>query len=147
MALLGSAMNLRAFSLLFFLVASLIGWAPAAMARAALTPAMTGPQLVMMEEAGCTWCERWFAEIGGVYHLTPEGRRAPLRRVDVHEPLPADLSYLKLAYFTPTFILVSDGREIGRIKGYPGEDFFWMLLNELLARLDVHDPREAEVTP
>ena len=34
--------------------------------------------------------------------------------------------------FTPTFVLVDDGREIGRIEGYPGEDFFWGLLERLL---------------
>jgi hypothetical protein len=34
--------------------------------------------------------------------------------------------------FTPTFVLVDEGREIGRIEGYPGEDFFWGLLERLL---------------
>jgi hypothetical protein len=34
--------------------------------------------------------------------------------------------------FTPTFVLVQDGRELGRIEGYPGEDFFWGLLERLM---------------
>ncbi len=34
--------------------------------------------------------------------------------------------------FTPTFVLFDDGREIGRIEGYPGEDFFWGLLQNLV---------------
>jgi hypothetical protein len=34
--------------------------------------------------------------------------------------------------FTPTFVLVEDGRELARIEGYPGEDFFWGLLGMLL---------------
>ena len=34
--------------------------------------------------------------------------------------------------YTPTFLLMSDSREIGRIEGYPGEDFFWALLNQIL---------------
>jgi hypothetical protein len=33
-------------------------------------------------------------------------------------------------------VLVHDGREVGRIRGYPGEDHFWGLLGELFARLD-----------
>ena len=37
--------------------------------------------------------------------------------------------------FTPTFVLVEDGKEIGRIEGYPGEDFFWPMLGALLDRL------------
>lgn len=92
-------------------------------------------ELVMMEEYGCSWCERWHEEIGVVYSRTQEGRSAPLRIVDVHAPLPDDLRFLKRAYFTPTFILVSGGREIGRIQGYPGEDFFWALLGQLLTKL------------
>ena len=91
--------------------------------------------LVMMEEDGCSWCQRWHEEIGVVYGRTPEGQLAPLRIVDVHTPVPTDLGFLKPAYFTPTFILVSDGMEVGRIQGYPGEDFFWALLGQLLAKL------------
>ncbi len=37
---------------------------------------------------------------------------------------------------SPTFILIDGGREIGRIVGYPGADFFWGLVAELIARLD-----------
>jgi hypothetical protein len=33
---------------------------------------------------------------------------------------------------TPTLALAEDGREIGRIVGYPGEDFFYGLLANLL---------------
>jgi hypothetical protein len=36
--------------------------------------------------------------------------------------------------FTPTFVLVEDGTEAGRIEGYPGEDFFWPLLAKLIAQ-------------
>lgn len=97
--------------------------------------AHSGAQLVMMEEAGCSWCDKWREEIGVIYHRTKEGRAAPLRRVDVHGRMPKDLSFLKPAYFTPTFILVAGGREIGRIQGYPGEDFFWPMLVELLDKL------------
>lgn len=81
------------------------------------------------------WCERWNDEIGVVYHKTEEGRRAPLRRVDMHAPLPTDLGYLVKGGYTPTFVLVNKGREIGRIRGYPGEDFFWGLLQLLLKKL------------
>lgn len=103
-----------------------------------------GTQLVMMEEDGCGWCERWLEEIGGFYDKTPEGRIAPLRRVDVHGPLPRDLVFLNPSYFTPTFILVASGREVGRIQGYPGEDFFWTMLGDLLAKLKPAGPVEAE---
>ena len=36
--------------------------------------------------------------------------------------------------FVPTVIIVEDGAEVARIEGYPGEDFFWQLLNQALLK-------------
>lgn len=91
-------------------------------------------ELVMVEEAGCTWCERWNEEIGVVYHKTDEGQRAPLRRVDIDE-LPVDVTFKTRPRYTPTFVLVEGGTEVGRIEGHPGEDFFWPMLNRLMDKL------------
>ncbi|MGI9487699.1 MAG: transcriptional regulator, partial [Geminicoccaceae bacterium] len=86
----------------------------------------------------------WNEEIGPIYPKTIEGRRAPLRRVDIHAARPDDLRDIQGVRFTPTFVLTDDrGREVGRINGYPGEDFFWGLLSELIAKL----PNEAERDP
>lgn len=89
-------------------------------------------QLVMVEEQGCIWCAVWNAEIAPIYPKTAEGKFAPLRRIDIREPFPEDLEFTSRPVFTPTFILVEDGREIARIEGYPGEDFFWGLLERML---------------
>lgn len=106
------------------------------LAAALFRPVTAGAvELVMLEEDGCSWCELWDKEVGVVYHKTAEGRRAPLRRLDIHEPLPDDLKFLAKGGYTPTFVLVEDGRELGRIRGYPGEDFFWGLLGKMLERL------------
>ena len=51
--------------------------------------------LLMFEQDYCEWCERWHEEIGVVYHKTTEGKRAPLRKVDIHSPLPEDISHIK----------------------------------------------------
>lgn len=93
-------------------------------------------ELVMMEQAGCAWCARFNAEIAPAYPKTDEGKRAPLRRVDIHAPWPDDLAGIEPERFTPTFVLVEDGREIARLRGYPGDEFFWSLLDEMLAKLD-----------
>lgn len=89
-------------------------------------------ELLMFESPGCEWCDIWDAEIGQIYHKTDEGRRAPLRRISIHQTLPADLGFVKGVVYTPTFVLVDDGRELGRILGYPGEMHFWGLLEEML---------------
>ena len=111
-----------------------------------LVPVARAAELVMLEEAGCPWCEAWNRTIGPIYPRTPEGRRAPLRRVDIHAPLPDDLAWLVTGGYTPTFVLVEGGREIGRIRGYPGEDFFWGLLGEMIDDLDA-SPAEGSPDP
>ena len=45
--------------------------------------------------------------------------------------------------FTPTFVLVDGNREIGRIEGYPGEDFFWGRLERLMLRPQADVSNEA----
>ena len=88
--------------------------------------------LLMAEEDGCMWCARWDTEISKIYPKTPEGKTAPLRRVDVHTAIPDDIRLTKPLYYTPTFVLLDNGQEVGRIEGYPGEDFFWGILGVLL---------------
>lgn len=88
----------------------------------------------MFEEKWCHWCEQWNRDIGVVYHKTDEGRQAPLVRVDIHGKFPNGIKLTSRPQYTPTFILVEDGQELGRIEGYPGEDFFWGLLARLLEK-------------
>lgn len=94
-------------------------------------------ELIMLEQDHCNWCEQWHEQIGPIYPKTETGKRAPLRQVDIHEPMPADIAHLKSSRFTPTFVLVDNGVEIDRIRGYPGEDFFWGLLEEMIKKLPV----------
>jgi hypothetical protein len=91
--------------------------------------------LVMLEEDGCTYCIEWEKVIGPIYPKTTEGRIAPLRKVDIHGSWPDDLAAVRRDVYTPTFILVHDGEEVGRIRGYPGEDFFWGLLEQMVRKL------------
>jgi hypothetical protein len=97
-----------------------------------IAPANAEMTLIMAEEQGCFWCELWNEEIGKIYPLTNEGVAAPLRRIDVHDPIPLDLTLKSSPHFTPTFILVDNGVEVSRIEGYPGEGFFWGLLGLML---------------
>ncbi|MCR9255738.1 MAG: thioredoxin family protein [Alphaproteobacteria bacterium] len=88
----------------------------------------------MVEQLFCEWCEAWDEEIGVVYDKTDEGKRAPLVKIDIKDPVPPGMRFVSEPRFTPTFILVRDGTEVGRIEGYPGEDFFYGLLQQLLNR-------------
>jgi hypothetical protein len=93
-------------------------------------------ELVMFEQLGCAWCEAFDREIAPIYPRTAEGQRAPLRRVNIDRPLPPDLAFIDVERLSPLFVLVDKGQEIGRIRGYPGEEHFWGLLGVLMKKLD-----------
>ena len=112
-------------------VLAVLVWAGVLMGSKAASAA----ELVMFESDTCEWCERFNAEVGPVYPNTAESKCAPLRRVDIHDPRPTDLAHVKGIVYTPTFVLMEDGREISRLTGYPGEDFFWSLLDRDLKKL------------
>jgi hypothetical protein len=116
----------------------LVGGLAAAIAAAGIAFAVAplrAAELLMVENSGCIWCVRWHAEIGPAYPRTDEGRRAPLRRIDIADAPAVGIRFTAPLTVTPTFVLVEDRREVGRITGYPGPDFFWSLLGELLAQL------------
>ncbi len=92
-------------------------------------------ELLMFESSGCTYCIMWKDQLGGVYPKTSEGKQAPLRRIEISEQKKTD-GLVKPVRLTPTFVLMDEGREIGRIQGYGGEEMFWFMLDELLAKLD-----------
>jgi|AntRauMFilla1563_2_1112583.scaffolds.fasta_scaffold73520_1 thioredoxin-related protein len=91
-------------------------------------------ELVMVEEDGCMWCARWNTEISAIYPKTAVGKAAPLRRMDIRAQHPDDLEFSGALRFTPTFVLMVGGKEVSRIEGYPGEDFFWGLLEQMIKR-------------
>lgn len=108
---------------LFAVALAVLLWCGAAPGRAA--------ELVMFESESCPWCALWHQQIGPIYPKTREASLLPLRRVDIDAPRPADLDQIGPIRYTPTFVAVANGREIGRIIGYPGEDHFWAVLEQL----------------
>ncbi|WP_135501717.1 thioredoxin family protein [Roseovarius aestuariivivens] len=92
-------------------------------------------ELVMVEQPGCHYCIEWKDTIGPIYPKTAEGNFAPLRMVQIKEMDETDIALTGgRVVFTPTFLLVENGKEIDRLEGYPGEDFFWPLLERMLTR-------------
>ena len=96
------------------------------------TETPSGYALYMIERDGCIECARWNAEIGGIYDKTEFGEIAPLTRLDILAKAPAGIAFDRRIRFTPTFVLVRDGAEVGRIEGHPGDEYFWFLLEKLI---------------
>lgn len=109
----------------------------ALLALGLVQPLKAGDQyLLMAEQAGCSWCAKWHAELGEIYPKTPEGRLLPLRRYDIRrDEAPAQLA--RPVLITPTFIIVRDGVEVARIEGYPGDDLFWAMLEVAMRRAGI----------
>ncbi|WBL34285.1 thioredoxin family protein [Sinirhodobacter sp. HNIBRBA609] len=107
--------------------------APVASIGASAADAVDAPfRLIMVEQAGCGYCAQWYAEIGPIYPKSPEGKLAPLEHVDLRSDWAEGLQIGAAPVFTPTFVLMQNDAEVGRIEGYPGEDFFWGLLGMAL---------------
>lgn len=91
-------------------------------------------ELVLFDTDGCYWCLRWKEEVGRYYFKTREAQIAPLRVVNLRDPWPQHIRGLRGVRVTPTFVVIDQGRELGRIVGYSGEQAFWVKLEQILAR-------------
>ena len=54
----------------------------AAVFLAGVSASAQAAELVAYLSSSCSYCRAWEIEIGRIYAKTPEGREAPLRRVD-----------------------------------------------------------------
>lgn len=104
-----------------------------------VAPLAQAAELIMFERKGCVYCARWMADVGPVYPLTDIGKRAPLCRIDLAEERPPETLAAPVR-FTPTFVLMQNGREVGRIVGYVDDAMFWGRLAALVARLEATGP-------
>ncbi|WP_051443808.1 hypothetical protein [Afipia sp. P52-10] len=118
------------------------------LAAAVAWPALAqAAELVMFARTGCPWCERWDHEVGALYPKTETAKLLPLRRVNIDARAPQGMILATPVLFTPTFVVVDGGREVGRITGYINDDAFWGLLDQLVAKLRATRPAGAKLTP
>lgn len=108
---------------------------------------LAAAELVYVREAGCPYCRMWDERIGPIYQNTPEGRAAPLREIEKRSPALAAIKLARPIRYTPTFLLVTDNIEIGRIEGYPGEEFFFPRLAKLLEEAGANKQPAAAMAP
>ncbi len=86
----------------------------------------------MIEQKICPYCKLFDQDVN--YSNTDTAKKVPLRRVQLYGPWPDDLKHISYDMLTPTFILVKDGQELGRLRGYPGKKDFWALMNKLMEK-------------
>lgn len=90
--------------------------------------------LIVVEREDCIYCKKFDREIAQAYPLTDEGKQAPLIRIQADQ-WPKEYAQIQKESLTPTFILVHKNEEVSRLRGYPGDEYFWFLLGEMLEKL------------
>lgn len=98
----------------------------------AASSAAQAVELVMVDSRACTFCAKFKREVAPEYRAKAGRNAAALRRVSTYSKWPADLASVKRTPFAPVFILVDDGREIGRFFGYSNRQTFYAQLDKLM---------------
>ena len=124
---------LRYAALLMFALTLSIGYSRHNLA----TADGTTTELLMIESDDCPYCRMFDREVARIYPKTAEGKRAPLNRHKLGDKLPKKYLGIDISSrtMTPTFILIENNKEIDRLVGYNGDEFFWFLLNNLFTKL------------
>lgn len=91
-------------------------------------------EIVMFSTKGCVYCRLFDREVAPGYSLSAAARKAPLRRVDIDGSGTGGYSLKTDITVTPTFVLFRQGREVGRIPGYPGKQNFYRMLDYMFAQ-------------
>jgi len=91
--------------------------------------AIAGTRLVMVTSDHCPFCQAWERDVGVVYDKSPYAPSLPLTRVDIGAEMPAGVALQAPVIGTPTFLIIRDGREIDRQRGYDDAEMFWWWLS------------------
>ena len=102
-----------------FAVVAILGFASAG-ARAM--------DLVMFESPTCGTCKLFKREVLPIYAESPAGKVFPLWVAEMGGKVPFRLS--EPVTFTPTFVWVDNGVEVGRFAGYFGKAQFFNIVNK-----------------
>ncbi|MEK9855239.1 MAG: thioredoxin family protein [Rhodobiaceae bacterium] len=91
--------------------------------------AIAETRLVMVTSDHCPFCRAWERDVGAIYDKSPYAPNMPLTRVEMGAPLPDDIVLTEPVIGTPTFLIVSEGREVDRQRGYDDAEMFWWWLS------------------
>lgn len=119
---------------LWTMIAALAGGA--ALWAAESPPSAMG-RMVVFVSPYCDTCRKFEAEVADRYSKTDIGQRLPMVLVDTFDP-PADFAErARYVAFTPCMVVENpDGKEVARIRGYRGDEFFWGELDSIVRKLD-----------
>mgnify|MGYP002621615647 CR=1 FL=1 len=90
--------------------------------------AAAATRLIMVTSEHCPYCQAWERDVGVVYDKSPYAAKLPLSRVGIRSEMPTNVAIKKPIVGTPTFLIILNGQEVDRQRGYvDAEMFFWWL--------------------
>lgn len=90
-------------------------------------------EIIVMEADGCIYCGIFRRDILPAFESSPRGKKMPVRFVDINEIDTARVTLERPIDILPTFVIVHDQREIGRIPGYVGQHDFFQSINYVMS--------------
>lgn len=85
-------------------------------------------ELVMFESPSCGTCKLFKREVLPIYAASPAGKVFPLWVAEMGGKVSIRLN--EPVTFTPTFVWVDNGVEVGRFSGYFGKAQFFNIVNK-----------------
>jgi thioredoxin-related protein len=99
----------------------------------ATIPKASNLELVVMEAPGCTYCGIFRRDVLPAYEASERAKDVPIRFLDVNDVSSTKIDLETPVDIVPTFVILKDNKEIGRIPGYVGPETFFHTINYLLS--------------
>lgn len=96
-------------------------------------PPAGSAELVVMEAEGCTYCTIFRRDVLPSYEMSEHAKSMPVRFVDINDVEKSGIVLDGPISMVPTFVVIKNHREIGRIPGYLGRENFFHAISYLLS--------------
>lgn len=90
-------------------------------------------ELVVMEAPGCTYCTIFRRDVLPSYEASERAKEMPIRFVDINDDSAQALGLDGPIDVVPTFVVLRNNKEVGRIPGYMGPEFFYHSIYSLVS--------------
>lgn len=90
-------------------------------------------ELVVIEAPGCDYCDVFRRDVLPTYEASEQGRDVPIRFVDINDVAASEVGLSSSVDIVPTFVVLKNNQEIGRIPGYTGPEVLFQAIKHLRA--------------
>ena len=89
-------------------------------------------EVLVFESESCIYCRIFRRDVLPQYLQSKRAKMAPIKFIDVKRVDPKKLGIVAPLTMLPTFVIMREGRERGRINGYLGPEPFFHMVSQIL---------------